>query len=483
MKFLYTDQLERGMILGRDIISPALNIMLKAGMVFTDDYIAYLKKKGYLGAYITDEDSRDIVVEDAISTKTLMDSIIAVEKADVESLMQSAQLIVSDISKMKKLSIDIVDLRSFDDYTYHHSVNVAVYAVAVGKFMGMTDKELKELCQAGICHDLGKQRIPIEILNKPGSLTDEEFAEIKKHPQYSYEILKNNPDVSSSVRQAVLCHHENENGSGYPLGKEGNQLQLMARILHAVDVYDALTSRRPYKAPYAPVDAFEYLMGGIDILFNEAVVLAMRKVIPAYPIATEVKLSTGEMAIVVDHTEDPLRPVVRSLDTKKLINLFLSENSDILIESSAVMTMDYAGAVEKLNESRLTVKERPLDIMLVDDSFISLQQTTGALKDDRYHIIALQSGLAALNYIKEKGVPDLLIMDIEMPVLDGVKTVSRIREMGFKDLPVIFLTAKGDRETVLRCKAVNAKDYIIKPVRPTYLKGRVDVSLDASLER
>jgi CheY-like chemotaxis protein len=105
------------------------------------------------------------------------------------------------------------------------------------------------------------------------------------------------------------------------------------------------------------------------------------------------------------------------------------------------------------------------------------------LSDEDYHIIPLQSGLAAVNYIKKNGAPDLLIMDIEMPRMDGVKTVASIRNMGHTDLPVIFLTAKNNRETVLRCREVNAKDYIIKPVIPAYLKTRVAVALDASLER
>ncbi len=483
MKFIYSQNLEPGMTLARDIISPGLSLMLRTGMALNAEHITHLQEKGYLGAYITDNDQFNIVLEEAISAKTMSESVKAVASGDIDGIMLAARDIVADISKMERLSIDIIDLRSFDDYTYHHSVNVAVYSVAVAKYMGLDEKEQKEICEAGICHDLGKRMIPVEIINKPGKLTDKEYAEIKKHPQYSYDMLRNNPDISGTVRQAVLCHHENENGSGYPRGKTGDELHMIAKILHAVDVYDALTSRRPYKAPYSPAEAYDYLMGGINILFNEEVINSMKMVIPIYPIATEVVLSNGETAVVLDHTHDPRRPIVGIRSTGKKMNLVLPENRDILIKLSGAMTIDFTGTVDKLNENRQKVKDGPRKVMIVDDSPVSLKQSSAALDGRGYILIPATSGVEALNHIMKKGAPDILIMDIEMPVIDGIRTVERIRELGHEDLPVIFLTGKGDRETVLKCRAVGAKDYIIKPARPTYLRERVGLALGESQER
>lgn len=483
MRFIATSMLEPGMLLGRDIVSPSKSFMLKKGVELTADYISYLSEKGYLGAYIAEPGTLDIEVEEPITLETLSEGIKAVEKADIGELMSSAKKIVHDITSLNRLSIDLIDLRSFDDYTYRHSINVAIYAVAVAKYMGMSDEDLVHMAEAGICHDLGKQRIPIEIINKPDRLTDEEFAEIKRHPRYSYEMIADKYEIPSIVRQAVLCHHENENGSGYPLGKTGDELSLFAKILHAVDVYDALISRRVYKDPYTPVEAFEYIIGGKGILFNEEVVDAMRMVIPTYPIATDVHLSTGEQAVVVGHTNNPLRPIVRVLGAQQNMDLTEDIYRDILIVSSGYATSGYAGKVEGLNEQRQRSKERKQDIMIVDDSVMSLQSTSVALAPDNYNIITLQSGLAAMNYLKAKGAPDLVIMDIEMPVLDGMATVSGIREMGYNDLPVIFLTSNKERETVMKCIEMHAKDYIVKPVNPIYLRERVAIALDASLER
>lgn len=483
MRFYPSDSLEPGMQLGRDIINTNNAFMLKKGVTLTEEYVQYLRKKGYIGAYVSDEYSEGIEPEEPISTKTLEEGINSLMNSDIDGMVSSANRIVSDISSLKQLSVDILNLRSFDDYTYHHSVNVAVYAVAVGKYMGLSHDELVALSQAGICHDLGKQMIPIEILNKPAKLTDEEFELIKKHPQYSFDILHNNNEISSVVRQAVVLHHENENGSGYPFGRSGSQIPLIAKILHCVDVFDALTSKRPYKDPYTPYDAYEYMIGGKDILFNGEVVDAMRKVIPTYPMGMEVGLSSGKAAIVIANTDDPLRPIIRMKDTLATIDLTVPENRDIFITSSGYLTLEYSGAVEELNEARQNTAKKTFTILVVDDSSISRMQTVSALKKDNYKLICLQSGVAALNYIKTREEPDLIIMDIEMPMMNGISAVAHIRELGHENLPVIFLTAKGDMETVLKCKSVGAKDYIIKPVLPTYLKERVAIALNEQDER
>jgi HD-GYP domain-containing protein (c-di-GMP phosphodiesterase class II) len=215
MRFLKAEALEPGMILGRDIVSPGQSFMLKKGVKLTREYVDYLNRKGYLGAYITEEENLDVEIEEPLSLDTLSNSVKAVSEANISELMSSARHIVKDISNLKTLSIDLLDLRSFDEYTYRHSVNVAVYSVAIAKYMHLTDEELEQVALAGVCHDLGKQKIAAEIINKPGSLTDEEFNEIKSHPKYSYEMLQDNHDISPVVRQAVLCHHENENGSGF----------------------------------------------------------------------------------------------------------------------------------------------------------------------------------------------------------------------------------------------------------------------------
>lgn len=485
MHFLPTDSLTPGMVLDRDIIDTAQSFMLKKGIALTVGYIDYLREHGYLGAYVSDAITRDIEPIEAVSPDTVRQGIKAVANTDIEAIMSSAANIVTEISALDKLNVDLINLRSFDDYTYHHSINVAVYSVAVGKAMGLDQKALFLLSQAAVCHDLGKAKIPLSILNKPDRLTDEEFAEIKNHSRYSYNILNSNPEVTSVVKQAVLLHHENENGTGYPLGKEGSDIPILAKIIHAVDVYDALTSKRPYKDPYSPADAFEYLHGGIGILFDGKVVNAMTKVIPMFPPGIDVRLSNGETAIVVKPTSVPARPIIRLLPVGTDVNLKTDvAYQGIFITDSGIMPLSYSQEVDELNESRQIDRSKPKTIILVDDSMISLRQTKSILDGNKnYNIIPLQTGVATISYINAKGAPDLLIMDIEMPTMNGITAVSNLRKMGYTDLPVIFLTSKCDADTVLKCRSVGATDYIVKPAKPTYLKERVILAMDRNTER
>lgn len=483
MRFVPVEELKPGMKLGRKIINRVSTSMLEKGVELSDVNIERLKSNGYLGAYIADAFSDDIEIQETVQEKNVMDGIDAVANADVGSIIDVASELVSDISALDRISVDLLDLRSFDDYTYHHSVNVAVYAAAVATRMGLFEEQIQEITVAALCHDLGKARIPTEIINKKDRLTDEEFAEIKNHPRYGFDMLYDNPRISSVVRQAVICHHENENGSGYPLGKTGDEIPLYAKIIHAVDVYDALTSRRPYKEPYAPVDALEYLTGGIDILFDRNVVDIMLKVIPAYPPGMDIGLSNGEKAVVIAHTSDGRRPKIKIYDTAKEVDL--SSDPDyrqVFITASGILMQDNSEGVETLNEDRMKPKQKEINIVVVDDSAIALKQAQSILGDE-YKVTLLESGMACLNYIKVKGEPDLLIMDIDMPVMNGVVTVEKLRESGYRHLNVIFLTAIANREVVLRCNKAGASDYILKPVNPIYLKERVKIALDNNLDR
>lgn len=483
MRFIAVADLQPGMKLGRKIINRSRNSMLQKGVILTETHIERLHKNGYLGAYIADSFSDEVEIQETISEKTLEDGIEAVADGNIGNIINVAAELVKDISSLDRISVDMMDLRSFDDYTYHHSVNVAVYAVAVATRMGLAGDQIQEIAVAALCHDLGKSRIHPDIINKKERLTDEEFEEIKRHPKYSYDMLYSNPLISPIVRQAVICHHENENGSGYPYGKTGDEIPLYAKIIHAVDVYDALTSRRPYKDPYAPVDALEYMIGGVNILFDKKVVEAMQNVIPAYPPGMDVGLSNGERAVVIAHTSQALRPRIKIYETGNEVDLSTDLHYRmVFITASGILMQESESGVEELNEKRGTEKKRVKEIVVVDDSRISLGQTKAALEDD-YHVITLESGLACLNYVKNKGLPDLLIMDIDMPVMDGVTTVEKLREKNSEELKVVFLTAIANKDIVLRCNKAGARDYILKPVNPIYLRERVQIAMDKNLER
>ena len=232
------------------------------------------------------------------------------------------------ISQNDAIAVDISALKVSDEYTFKHSVDVASIAMIMAKQCNMSDKSVYQIGLAGLLHDLGKSEIPNEILNKPGRLTDEEFAVIKKHPIYGYNLIKDKTELSPEILLGVLQHHEKINGKGYPMGVTDNKLTPFARLLSIADIYDALVTERPYKKGFTPRDSVEMIMamtGELDIkFFMESVIL--------YPVDSYVKLSNGELGKVVENVVGyPTRPKVVGLTTGKVYNLYEDTNCASII--------------------------------------------------------------------------------------------------------------------------------------------------------
>lgn len=162
---------------------------------------------------------------------------------------------VDSLFAQKKTTIEMFDMlhnmRQVEDSTYAHSINVALIARMIGKWLHFSRADLDELTLAGLLHDIGKTKIPDEILNKDSKLTDEEFQMIRQHPKYGYDILKNQP-LSPKIKRAALMHHERCDGSGYPTGLTMEEIDDFALIIAIADVYDAMTAARSYRAPLCP---------------------------------------------------------------------------------------------------------------------------------------------------------------------------------------------------------------------------------------
>lgn len=314
MRYITMDNIEPGMILAKSVFDEAERVLLGAKSVLTREFIQKLELRGFQGLYIDDELSKGIDIEETITVELRNRGVKSLKECNIDESLEVAKCIVDQIVNSKSISLDLIDLRTFDDYTYRHSVNVAVLSTVIGIGMSMKHKDLVDLCAAAIFHDLGKLQIPPEILNKPGKLTNEEYEIMKQHPILSYNLLKDRWDVSARTKVGVLYHHENEDGSGYPSGLHSSQILIFAKIIHVADVYDALTAKRPYKKPYALSEAAEYIMAHYGVMFAPEVVKAFLKCVPVYPKGMEIVLSDGRKGIVVKNTRNTLRPVVRLMD-------------------------------------------------------------------------------------------------------------------------------------------------------------------------
>lgn len=204
-------------------------------------------------------------------------------------------------------------MRGFDDLTYAHSMNVALICNVIGSWLNLPEKELKVLITCGLLHDIGKLKVPAEIITKPGKLTDAEFEQIRSHPRYGYEILQSK-NLDPRVKLAALEHHERFDGRGYPRKLVGSDIGYFSSIVAVADVYDAMTSNRCYRKGICPFPVIEQMEREKDLYEPSILYLFMERTIETY-INTEVLLSNGEKGKVVLLNKSFLsRPVVITKD-------------------------------------------------------------------------------------------------------------------------------------------------------------------------
>lgn len=315
MRYTKTTDVKSGNILARTIYGTDGRVLIKANTVLTPFMIQRIVMFGCPGIYLFDPGETDAVLKSALNEQTRIRAAAHLRNIDLDKCVYVANEIVQQVLGMKDVAVEVNRISGYDLCTWSHSVDVCTYAVMCGVAMRYNDKDLKELSQAALLHDIGKTMVNLEILNKPAKLTDDEFALIKSHPEYGYDILSHNTSLPATVCAGVCQHHENEDGSGYPKGLTGNRIYRYAKIIHAVDVYEACTAIRPYKKPMNPADAIENLIAGYGKTFDMQVVDVLRSILILYPVGRQVLLSDGRTGIVTENRREALqRPVVKISD-------------------------------------------------------------------------------------------------------------------------------------------------------------------------
>lgn len=353
MRYVTLDRVVPGMKLAYDIMDDDGRVLLGVHGKITATYIERLYAYGFRGIYIDDEFSEEVDINYPVSQRLRKKGIDCLKKMDIDGCRQVASGIVSEMLSNPNISLDMQDIRTYDNYTYAHSMNVAVLCTAMGMGYGLLTSELAYLATAALLHDFGKLTIPEEILNKQGRLTVEEYQLIKNHPVRSYEMIKDREDLSAHVKVAVLYHHENVDGTGYPRGLVGEKQTIYTKILHVADVYDALTASRSYKQAYSSFEALEYLMGNCGSLFDLDCVILLKRYVPLYLKGTEVELSDGREGIIVENSGiHNLRPVVKLMSGQKL-NLLEPANMNITIVKSQGKALGMSESTEYNRRSML----------------------------------------------------------------------------------------------------------------------------------
>lgn len=348
--------------LGKTIYDEEGRVLLQSGVELTEAVISKMHNLKIFSIYIVDEYSKD-EIEEIIRPEVRHKSITVVKETfnNIErikskgeigpksvlkkknreyfySIYSVAEELLNEILSNNNVLLSLVDLKSMDNYTYQHCVNVAVISLVMGISMKMRKDYLIELCIGALIHDIGKSFIPKEITLKGGELTDSEFEIYKEHPIRGYDYLRKNFHFKSSTMQVILQHHERVDGKGFPNKINKDKIHLFAKIVAIANKYDELTSDSPYKKALSSGDALEYIMSQSNSEFDFELTSLFTRVIIAYPAGTFVKLNNEDIAVAISTPANfPLRPLVEVIQSKykerigKKVNL-LSELSLVITE-------------------------------------------------------------------------------------------------------------------------------------------------------
>lgn len=275
---------------------------------------------------------------------------------DAESCLPLVHEISSSVLRNPGAMVSLARLKTQDEYSYMHSVAVCALMVALGREIGMDEDECRAAGLAGLMHDLGKAVMPLEVLNKPGKLTDDEFVVMRTHPERGHALLMEGRGASAEVLDVCLHHHERVDGTGYPHKLSGDAITRVARMGAICDVYDAITSNRPYKQGWDPAESIARMAswkGHFDpVLFTSFV-----KSLGIYPVGSLVRLESGRLAVVTEQNPAAL--------TAPQVKVFFSTKSNMPVP---VLRLDLSSSNDRIvgRESATAWGFKHLDALWAD---------------------------------------------------------------------------------------------------------------------
>lgn len=349
MRFELVRNLEGKETLGKTLYDSFGRVLLTKGSKLSISCINKIKQNGFYYIYIEDdrfsEIKQDEKIQDLKETAltripNIFNDIIDGNNILLYELSQIIDNIVEYIVDKGDVNTNLYEISQYDNYTYIHSVDTSIMAVFLGKALRLKENDLKQLALAAILHDIGKIGIPESILNKKGPLTNEELNLMRKHPIFGYNVLKKTGINDIDILNVVLEHHERVDGKGYPFGTKGDKLSCYTKIVSICDVFTAISANRSYRPRFNPNEAYEYILSGVNTMFQENIVSEFKKTFSIYPMGCKVRLSNGEIGYVIKQNKNfPDRPVIRIIDDTntnivvKPYEIDLVLNTNIIVNS------------------------------------------------------------------------------------------------------------------------------------------------------
>ncbi len=334
-------ELEIGEILPFTLLNYQDQVLLGRGRIITSEFMEKLKKDGYssIVAEILEEDeglvakvdiSPEIKKETLENLQGVLEDFSRGKTPSIVPLERNVSQMTEEVKAHKELVVPLIQLKKHDDLTFTHSLNVAVISLFIAKFLNLDGGELTNLGLGALLHDLGKLLIPPEILNKPSKLNEKEYEIVQKHTLFAERILDEKTQLPEEVKKVPLQHHERIDGSGYPFHLTKEEISIFSRIVAVADIYEALTSDRPYRKALPIPEVIEYLMGNNGYRLDDRVVTTFICHLSPYQVGDLIKLSTGEEAVVsrINPTL-PFRPIIRIKREDERGKIYFSEEIDL----------------------------------------------------------------------------------------------------------------------------------------------------------
>jgi len=326
MRKVYVDQLKEGMIISKPIYTHNGIILLNEGAKLTKSYISKIRKIGLKYIYIQDKISEGIQIQEVISEETRNETkeifnknIEALKNTNIlvsEDLIRQVDKIINEILLNPSVQYSLYEMRNNNDYLASHSINVCIISLLIGKKMDFLDSQLMQLGIGALLHDIGKLNIDFNCYRYRDDYIEKERVIYNEHSQEGYDLIRDLKDISLLTSTIVRTHHENYDGSGFPLGLKGDAIHIFAKIVAVANEFDNLHFNLPNKN-MKNHEIIEYITSKAYTCFDPEVIKVFKSVIVPYPVSTGVILSDGRIGIVSKINETiPNRPIVRIIDTE-----------------------------------------------------------------------------------------------------------------------------------------------------------------------
>jgi len=275
--------------------------------------------------------AKQLIAEAKLTTQKLMQDVRLGKRMELNQVERTVDKMTDSILRNKDALVSLLRIKEVDEYTYVHSISVSALCISFAQGLDFEAAQIKQIGIGGLLHDIGKMKVPLDILNKPGPLSEKEFQIMKRHVKDGESTLQQYPNLDQSCTCVTSHHHERLDGTGYPEGLKGEQISLFGQIAAIVDIYDALSSERCYKNAMPPTEALKKLYEWSQSYLNRELVEKFVAHLGIYPIGSLVRLENSLLAVVVDHgAKNLLHPVVRAVyDVKKTLRL---EPFDIVLD-------------------------------------------------------------------------------------------------------------------------------------------------------